>query len=66
MPWVPDLGYRRAMDWAQTLNAVGLLLLLVGVLLLIGSLARKYVSAWGIGLVVLGLLLELLATFIDA
>jgi hypothetical protein len=53
------------MPWSLWIHLFGLIFLLTGILLLIWSLFRKYVSSLGLALVILGFLLELLAAFME-
>jgi hypothetical protein len=53
------------MPWSLWINLFGLIFLLTGILLLIWSLFRKYVSTLGLALVILGFFLELLAAFME-
>jgi hypothetical protein len=52
------------MSWSVWLNAVALGFLFAGILLLISGLFRKYVSTFGLALVIGGFLFDLLAAFI--
>jgi hypothetical protein len=53
------------MTWSVWINLFGLIFLVTGILLLIWSLFRKYVSTLGLALATLGFLLELLAAFME-
>jgi len=53
------------MTWSVGINLFGLGVLVIGILLLIWSLARKEVSAVGLALLITGVLLQILAAFIE-
>ena len=54
------------MTWSMRINLLGLSVMVSGMLLLIWSLAhRKEVTAVGVGLLIAGFLIQLLAAFIE-
>ena len=53
------------MTWSVGINLFGFGVLVIGILLLIWSLAHKGVSAVGLALLITGFLLQILAAFIE-
>jgi hypothetical protein len=52
-------------SWSASINLLGLVVLIVGILLLIWSLYHKNVSTLGLALLIAGFVLQILAAFVD-